>query len=198
MYQKVVKPFFDFTFSLIGLLLLSPVFILIMVCLFIVNKGKPFFFQDRVGKNGNVFKIIKFKTMNDFKNENNDFLEDDLRKTKFGNFIRKTSLDELPQLINVLKGEMSFVGPRPLLTNYFHMYSQFQNQRHLVQSGITGLVQVSGRNSISWEKRFELDVFYAKNCSFILDFKILMKTVFEIFKFKNSNHNKFPIEPFEV
>tara|TARA_R110002050_G_scaffold299955_1_gene467092 strand:+ start:12075 stop:12599 length:525 start_codon:yes stop_codon:yes gene_type:complete len=147
-----------------------------MIILFFTNNGKSFFYQERPGKNGNIFKIIKFKTMNDKKDEHGEFLPFDKRVTKTGLFIRKYSLDEIPQLINVLKGDMSIVGPRPLLVQYLPLYNETQKIRHDVKPGITGWAQVNGRNAIDWEKKFELDVWYVQHLSFALDLKILVLT----------------------
>ena len=197
MYIKVVKPIADFFAALIGLILLSPLFLLITILLFIANNGKPFFFQLRPGKNGRIFKIVKFKTMNDKKDFNGQLLSDAKRLTAIGSFVRKTSLDEIPQLINVLKCDMSLVGPRPLLTNYLHLYSDFQNRRHDVKPGITGWAQVNGRNAISWEKKFEYDVWYVEHISFILDLKILFRTMLKVIKSDGINAaNAATIEPF--
>ena len=197
MYIKVVKPIADFFAALIGLILLSPLFLLITILLFIANNGKPFFFQLRPGKNGRIFKIVKFKTMNDKKDFNGQLLSDAKRLTAVGSFVRKTSLDEIPQLINVLKCDMSLVGPRPLLTNYLHLYSDFQNRRHEVKPGITGWAQVNGRNAISWEKKFEYDVWYVEHISFILDLKILFRTMLKVIKSDGINAaNAATIEPF--
>ncbi len=198
MYKKIIKPFFDFSASLIGLFLLSPIFICVTILLTIANNGNPFFFQLRPGKNQKIFKIIKFKTMNDKKDENGNLFSDAERLTKIGNFVRKTSLDEIPQLINVLKADMSLVGPRPLLTNYLHLYSEFQNRRHELKPGITGWVQVNGRNSVSWDKKFELDVWYVDNCSFWLDIKILFKTIEKVIKSDGiTADDSATIEPFD-
>lgn len=198
MYKNFVKPFFDVTSSIIGLLLLSPFFIVISILLYIANDGKPFFFQLRPGKNGVIFKIIKFKTMNDKKDKNGNLLPDADRLTKVGKFVRKTSLDEIPQLINVLKGEMSLVGPRPLLTHYLHLYNDFQKKRHQVKPGISGWAQVNGRNAISWDKKFEYDVWYVTNISFILDIKIILKTILKVIKSDGINaENAATIEPFD-
>ena len=198
MYTNFIKIVFDFLVALIGFLLLSPIFIGITFLLSIANKGNPFFFQLRPGKNQKIFKIIKFKTMNDKKDANGTLLSDAERLTKIGNFVRKTSLDEIPQLINVIKGDMSLVGPRPLLTNYLHLYSDFQNRRHELKPGITGWVQVNGRNSVSWDKKFELDVWYVNNCSFWLDIKILFKTIEKVVKSDGiTAENSATIEPFD-
>jgi lipopolysaccharide/colanic/teichoic acid biosynthesis glycosyltransferase len=177
MYKSQIKPNLDFSIALIGLLLLSPILILVTIALFIANQGKPFFFQSRPGKNSKIFTIIKFKTMNDKKDVQGNLLPDSDRLTIIGTFIRKTSLDELPQLINVLKGDMSIIGPRPLLPEYLLLYNETQKKRHQVKPGITGLAQVNGRNAISWEEKFKLDVEYVENLSFFLDIKILFLTI---------------------
>lgn len=184
MYKKIIKPFFDTTAALFGLLLLSPIFFTITIFLYFANEGKPFFFQLRPGLNGKTFNIIKFKTMNDKKDCDGKLLSDEIRLTRVGNFVRKTSLDEITQLINVIKGDMSLIGPRPLLTNYLNFYSEFQNRRHEVKPGITGWAQVNGRNAISWDKKFELDVWYVDNLSFLLDIKIVFLTIKKVI---NSN-----------
>ena len=198
MYKNGFKIILDFLTSLTALLIFSPIFILITVFLFFANSGKPFFLQQRPGLNQKIFTIIKFKTMNDRKDENGNLLHDSKRLTLIGKFVRKTSLDEIPQLINVLKGDMSLVGPRPLLVNYLHLYSEFQQQRHNVKPGITGWAQVNGRNAIAWERKFELDVFYVKNITLIFDLKILILTVKKVFQAKGiSAENNATIEPFE-
>tara|TARA_Y100001958_G_scaffold98184_1_gene67814 strand:- start:1666 stop:2271 length:606 start_codon:yes stop_codon:yes gene_type:complete len=189
MYRFTIKPLLDFIIALIGLILLSPIFIVVIILLLIVNKGKPFFFQQRSSKNEKIFQIIKFKTMNDKKDSNGNLLSDSERITKIGNFIRKTSLDELPQLINVLKGEMSLIGPRPLLPEYLPLYNEFQKRRHEVKPGITGWAQVNGRNGISWQKKFEFDVWYVNNLSLVLDIKILMLTILKVIKSEGVNQN---------
>ena len=181
MYKTALKTFFDFIASFLGLLLLSPVFVIVTIGLFFSNQGKPFFFQNRPGKNGKIFKIIKFKTMNDRKNSNGDLLPDSERLTEIGAFVRKTSLDEIPQLINVLKGEMSLIGPRPLLPEYLKLYNDVQRRRNEVKPGITGWAQVNGRNTISWEQKFDYDVWYVDHLSFLLDVKILLMTVKKVF-----------------
>ena len=177
MYSSTIKPFFDFLSALLGFVILSPIFLLVTILLFVANDGKPFFFQLRPGKNGEIFTIIKFKTMNDKKDSDGNLLSDAKRLTTIGLFVRRTSLDEIPQLLNVIKGDMSIVGPRPLLTSYLHLYNDFQNRRHEVKPGITGWAQVNGRNGISWDKKFEYDVWYVDHISFILDLKILFKTL---------------------
>jgi undecaprenyl phosphate N,N'-diacetylbacillosamine 1-phosphate transferase len=198
MYKNFFKPIFDITSALIGLVLLFPIFFAVTVFLFFANDGKPFFFQLRPGKGGKIFKIIKFKTMNDRKDAQDNLLPDDQRLTKVGEFVRKTSLDEIPQLLNVIVGDMSIVGPRPLLTTYLHLYSDFQNRRHEVKPGITGWAQVNGRNAISWDKKFELDVWYVNHICFLLDLKILFKTIQKVIKSDGINAaDSATIEPFQ-
>jgi lipopolysaccharide/colanic/teichoic acid biosynthesis glycosyltransferase len=177
MYKLLIKRFLDFIMGLIGFLLLSPIFIMICVFLFFSNRGKLFFTQQRPGKDEKLFKIIKFKTMNDKKDEHGNLLPDVKRITKVGKFIRKTSLDEIPQLLNVIKGDMSIIGPRPLLVSYLPLYNQEQSKRHQVKPGITGWAQVNGRNAISWKEKFSLDIYYVNNLSFQLDLKILLMTI---------------------
>lgn len=171
----------DLLLSVVGFCILLPVFLLVTAALFIANSGKPFFFQLRPGKDGKIFKIIKFKTMNDKKDAHGKLLSDAERLTPVGAFVRKTSLDEIPQLINVIKGDMSLVGPRPLLPSYLPLYNNFQRRRNDVKPGITGWAQVNGRNAISWEKKFEYDVWYVDHISFPLDLKILLLTVKKVF-----------------
>lgn len=177
MYKNVFKRILDFLFALISFLILSPIFIIVTIRLYFANQGKPFFFQARPGLNGKIFKIVKFKTMNDRRNSEGELLPDEERLTSIGAFVRKTSLDELPQLINVLKGDMSLIGPRPLLPQYLPLYNEKQKRRHNVRPGITGWAQVNGRNAISWTKKFELDVWYVDNISLILDMKIYFLTI---------------------
>ena len=187
MYKNFIKPVIDFVLALVGFLFLSPVFVMVTIGLFFANDGKPFFFQLRPGKDGKIFKIIKFKTMTDKKDENGNLLPDADRLTKIGSFVRKTSLDEIPQLLNVIKGDMSLVGPRPLLPQYLELYNDFQRRRNEVKPGITGWAQVNGRNSISWEKKFEYDVWYVDHVSFLLDIKILIMTVLKVVKSEGIN-----------
>ncbi|MUV03622.1 lipid carrier--UDP-N-acetylgalactosaminyltransferase [Flavobacterium rakeshii] len=182
MYKNVLKRLIDFLLALLALLVFSPVLLVVGVCLFFANSGKPFFFQKRPGKGGKVFSIVKFKTMTDARDVNGDLLSDAERLTSIGAFVRKTSLDEIPQLLNVLKGDMSLVGPRPLLVQYLPLYNEVQNRRHEVKPGITGWAQVNGRNAISWQDKFTLDVWYVDNLSFKLDLKILFLTVKKVFK----------------
>lgn len=180
MYRLVIKPLIDLCIALAALLLISPILLSIMLLLLFFNQGKPFFLQRRPGKDGRIFTIIKFKTMNDKKDYLGNLLPDNQRLTKVGSFVRKTSIDELPQLLNVLKGDMSLVGPRPLLPEYLHLYDDFQRKRHNVKPGITGWAQVNGRNAIGWDRKFELDVWYAENVSFILDVRIVLKTIVKV------------------
>lgn len=181
MYKNYFKRLFDFLAALIGLICLSPIFIIVTIGLYFANQGKPFFLQERPGLNEKIFKIIKFKTMNDKKDAQGNLLPDAERLTSVGAFVRKTSLDEIPQLINVLKGDMSIIGPRPLRTYYLPLYNEVQKTRHNVRPGITGWAQVNGRNAISWTKKFELDVYYVNNISFILDLKIFFLTIKKVF-----------------
>jgi undecaprenyl phosphate N,N'-diacetylbacillosamine 1-phosphate transferase len=190
MYKNFLKRIIDFTAALLGFVLLSPVFLAVMVFLYFANQGKPFFFQWRPGKNGELFKIIKFKTMNDKKDSEGNLLPNVKRLTKVGRFVRKTSLDEIPQLLNVIKGDMSLVGPRPLLPEYLPMYSEKQQRRHEVRPGITGWAQVNGRNTISWTQKFDYDVYYVDHCSLLLDIKILFKTVIKTIQAKDINAGK--------
>lgn len=187
MYQNNIKKILDFTLAVTVILVTSPLFILITILLTIINKGNPFFLQLRPGKHGQIFKVIKFKTMSDKKDDAGAILPDAERVTKIGKLIRNSSLDELPQLINVLKGDMSIIGPRPLLVQYLLMYNDFQKRRHEVKPGITGWAQVNGRNAISWNKKFELDVWYVDNISFGLDLKIIWRTILKIIESEGIN-----------
>ncbi len=177
MYSDFVKLGMDRLVAFVGFILVSPIFIIVTFFLLLANKGKAFFLQKRPGKNEQIFTIVKFKTMNDRKDISGNLLPDEKRLTRLGKFLRVTSLDEIPQLLNVIKGDMSFVGPRPLLPEYLPLYNDFQRKRHSVKPGITGWAQVNGRNSVSWNHKFELDVWYTQNQSFALDFKILLTTV---------------------
>ena len=187
MYKHFFKRFIDLVLAFFGIILASPLFIVVFVYLCFYNSGSPFFFQVRPGKNGKLFSIVKFKTMNDKKDVNGDLLSDELRLSNAGKIIRKLSLDELPQLINVLKGDMSLIGPRPLLPEYLPLYNKTQSKRHNVKPGITGWAQVNGRNAISWTKKFEYDVWYVNNISFKLDVKILVQTVLKVIKKEDIN-----------
>jgi lipopolysaccharide/colanic/teichoic acid biosynthesis glycosyltransferase len=177
----IFKRFIDFFAALIGLIIISPILLAVMILLYFANDGHPFYFQKRPGKDGAIFTIVKFKSMNDKKDEQDQLLPDYLRITKVGAFVRKTSLDEIPQLLNVLKGDMSLVGPRPLLVSYLELYNDFQKKRHNVRPGVTGWAQVNGRNAISWDQKFAYDVYYVENQSFLLDLKILIMTVKKVF-----------------
>jgi undecaprenyl phosphate N,N'-diacetylbacillosamine 1-phosphate transferase len=182
MYKNFLKRIIDFLLSIIALVVLSPIFIIITLFLAVSNKGKPFFFQSRPGKDEKLFKVIKFKTMNDKKDAQGNLLPDTDRLTGIGSFVRKTSLDEIPQLLNVIKGDMSLIGPRPLLVQYLSLYNKKQKRRHKVRPGITGWAQVNGRNTVSWQKKFEYDVWYVDHISFLLDIKIIFMTIFKVFK----------------
>ena len=183
MYLRFGKNTLDFIFALLAMIVISPLFLVLIVLLKIENGGfGVFFFQPRVGKNNKIFKIIKFKTMRDERDSNGNLLPDDLRVSYLGKGLRNFSLDEIPQLINILKGEMSFIGPRPLLQKYLPLYSREQLKRHLLRPGITGWAQVNGRNNISWTKKFELDVYYVVNSSFVLDIKILFLTLVKVLR----------------
>lgn len=198
MYKNFYKRLIDFFVSLLGLVLLLPIIIAITFFLTIVNEGKPFFFQRRPGKNGKIFIIIKFKTMNDKKNPDGSLMLDAERLTIIGSIVRKTSLDEIPQLINVLKGEMSLIGPRPLLEEYLPLYDAEQRKRHNVKPGITGWAQVNGRNAISWKEKFILDFWYVQNISFPLDCKIILLTIKKVLKSEGiSSESSLTMEAFE-
>lgn len=187
MYKCYFKRTLDFVLAGAGLLLLSLVFLVVMVLLYFANDGKPFFFQTRPKKGGELFTIIKFKTMTDRKDADGNLLPDGERLTKTGKLVRSLSLDELPQLINVLKGDMALIGPRPLLEQYLPLYSERQARRHEVRPGITGWAQVNGRNAISWQEKFELDVFYVEHVSLWLDLQILFKTVLKVLRREGIN-----------
>ena len=187
MYKNILKPIFDYTFSFLLILILSPLLLLLIILLYFFNQKNVFFFQSRPGKNERVFRIIKFKTMTDEKDQNGNLLPDEKRLTKMGKFVRKTSLDELPQLFNVLKGDMSFIGPRPLLVSYLKLYNDEQKKRHNIKPGITGWAQVNGRNAITWEQKFIFDVFYVNNISFTLDLKIFLLTIKKVLKSEGIN-----------
>ena len=190
MYKLVFKRLLDVVLALIGFIVMAPIFIILTGCLSISNNGQPFFFQKRPGKKERIFSIIKFKSMNDKKDNTGNLLPYEKRITKLGAFIRKYSLDEIPQLLNVIKGDMSLVGPRPLLIEYLPLYTTSQKQRHVVKPGITGWAQVNGRNAISWEQKFLLDVYYVKNQSFALDFKIIMLTLKRVIKKEGVNNSE--------
>ena len=199
MYKYFFKRLFDFNLSLIGFIIISPVFIVIWIWFTIANKGAgALFFQERPGKGEKIFKVIKFKTMTDERDASGNLLPDAERLTKVGKFVRSTSLDEIPQLLNVIKGDMSLIGPRPLLTQYLPLYNETQKRRHEVRPGITGWAQVNGRNSISWEQKFEFDVWYVDNVSLSLDVKILIRTILKVFKREGiSSNTSFTMEMFK-
>jgi lipopolysaccharide/colanic/teichoic acid biosynthesis glycosyltransferase len=181
-YRNYFKRFIDLIVSLVAFTLLLPLFIIITALLYLANQGKPFFVQQRPGKHGRIFWLVKFKTMNDRKDAAGNLLSDAERLTPVGKFIRKTSLDEIPQLINVIKGEMSLIGPRPLLVEYLPLYNDTQKRRHEVRPGITGWAQVNGRNAIGWKEKFELDVWYVDRMSFLLDCRIMIFTLLKVVK----------------
>ena len=183
MYKNFFKRLIDFTIVFIALLIIWPILLLITIWLHFANKGAgAFFTQERPGKDGKIFKVIKYKTMTDERDENGELLPDAQRLTKVGKFVRSTSIDELPQLINVLKGDMSLIGPRPLLVQYLPLYSEEQARRHEVRPGITGWAQCNGRNAISWTKKFELDVWYVDHCTLWTDIKIIWITIMKVLK----------------
>ncbi|RYD74626.1 MAG: sugar transferase [Sphingobacteriales bacterium] len=198
MYQAFIKPAFDFLVAFVGFIILLPVFLVVTLLLYMANQGKPFFFQQRPGKNGKIFKVIKYKTMNDAKSANGELLPDEKRLTSIGKFVRKTSLDELPQLLNVIVGNMSLIGPRPLLMEYMDLYNERQLKRHNVRPGITGWAQVNGRNSIGWVAKFEYDIWYVENLSFILDLRIFWLTILKVLNSEGVNAtNEVPMEKFK-
>lgn len=198
MYKNYFKRILDFTIVFCTLLIILPILLVITIGLHFANKGAgAFFFQERPGRNGKIFKVIKFKTMTDERDSYGSLLPDEKRLTKVGKFVRSTSIDELPQLINVLKGEMSLIGPRPLLVQYLPLYSKEQARRHEVRPGITGWAQCNGRNAISWTKKFELDVWYVDHCSFFLDLRIIFVTLKKVFVREGiSSETSVTMEPF--
>ena len=187
MYKIFFKPLLDFILSLLGLIISSPLFLIVIIALLFANKGKVFFLQNRPGKNGKIFKIIKFRTMNNKRDAHGNLLPDLERLTKIGKLVRKTSLDEIPQLINVLLGNMSLIGPRPLLPEYLPLYNDFQKKRHHIKPGITGWAQINGRNAVEWEKKFKFDVWYVENMSFFLDLQIMFLTLKKVLKLEGVN-----------
>ncbi len=198
LYASVFKRFGDFVLALLALLVLMPLFLFITVALFVANSGKPFFFQLRPGKNERIFRIIKFRTMNGKKDKNGQLLPDADRLTAIGKFVRKTSMDEIPQLLNVVTGDMSLIGPRPLLPQYLPLYDEVQKKRHNVRPGITGWAQVNGRNAISWQQKFDYDVWYVEHISLMLDLKIVYLTIKKVFKSEGINAvDSATTEPFK-
>ena len=192
MYKRFFKRFCDFGISLIALIIISPILLLVTIWLHFANKGAgALFFQERPGKDGKIFKVIKFKTMTDERDAEGNLLPDEVRLTKVGRFVRSTSIDELPQLINVLKGYMSLIGPRPLLVDFLPLYSPFQARRHEVRPGITGWAQVNGRNTVKYSKKFVYDVWYVDHLSFSLDFQILYKTISNVIIRKDIGEDQY-------
>ena len=187
MYKIFFKPLLDFVLSFLGLIISSPIFLIVFIALLLANKVKVFFLQKRPGKNEEIFKIIKFRTMNDKRDAQGNLLPDEERLTSIGKLVRKTSLDEIPQLINVLLGNMSLIGPRPLLPEYLPLYNDVQKKRHLIKPGITGWAQINGRNAVEWEKKFMFDVWYVENLSFLLDLQIMFLTLKKVLKLEGVN-----------
>lgn len=195
MYLSFFKSFIDFLVAILGLIILSPIFILIMIVLTYLNKGTPFFLQKRPGEHEKIFKIIKFKTMNDKKDLDGNLLPMGERITPFGSFLRKTSLDEMPQLLNIIKGDMSIVGPRPLLEQYLPLYTERQKKRHNIKPGITGWAQINGRNQVTWKEKFEMDIWYVENVSLKTDFSIILKTAKQVLLRKDVAHIELAVTP---
>lgn len=189
MYAIVIKRVLDFLLSFFSLVVFSPLLFLLTAVGTVAMKGNPFFVQKRPGKDEKLFPLIKFRTMTNARGEDGELLPDSVRLNKYGRFLRKTSLDELPELLNILKGDMAVVGPRPLLVKYLPRYSSRQRQRHDVRPGLTGYAQVNGRNALSWEERFELDVWYTENVSLVLDIKIILRTVVSVLKREGISSN---------
>lgn len=195
MYLSFFKRFFDFWIALLGFFILSPIFILIMIVLTYLNKGTPFFLQKRPGEQEKIFKIIKFKTMNEKKDQDGNLLPMGERITPFGSFLRKTSLDEMPQLLNIIRGDMSIVGPRPLLEQYLLLYTERQKKRHNIKPGITGWAQINGRNQVTWKEKFEMDIWYVENVSLKTDFLIILKTAKQVLLRKDVAHIELAVTP---
>ncbi|MBS5592670.1 MAG: sugar transferase [Catenibacterium sp.] len=182
MYAKCFKRIIDFTLSLLGLIILSPILLVLIVLGTLFMRGNPFFTQERPGKDEKIFKLIKFRTMDNRKDKNGNLLPDEIRLNKYGRFLRASSLDELPELVNILKGDMSIIGPRPLLVAYLPRYNEFQHHRHDVRPGLTGYAQAHGRNAVSWEDKFAMDVWYTEHITFIEDVKIIFETINTVLK----------------
>ncbi|MCO5238389.1 MAG: sugar transferase [Chitinophagaceae bacterium] len=198
MYRFFFKRFLDLIIAALVFLIFLPLFLLTTILLFFANRGKPFFFQKRPGKDERVFSVMKFKTMTDEKDAKGKLLPDYKRTTRIGGFVRRYSIDEIPQLLNVIKGDMSLIGPRPLLVSYLPLYNAVQRRRHAIRPGITGWAQVNGRNTISWEKKFEYDVWYVDHYSFSLDAKIIVLTILKVFKREGINaEDTIPMRPFK-
>lgn len=195
MYNRFFKRLLDFILSLSALLVLSPLILILIILGAVFMGGNPFFTQERPGKDRKIFRLIKFRTMSNKKDENGELLPDDARLNKYGRFLRSTSLDELPELINIFKGDMSIIGPRPLLVSYLPYYTERENLRHTVRPGLTGYAQAHGRNSVSWEDKFEMDVEYAENITFIGDIKIIIDTIKAVLKRDGIN---LDIEDFDI
>ena len=197
MYKYFFKRFFDFWISLIALICISPILLVVTIWLHFANKGAgAFFFQERPGKNGKIFKVVKYKTMTDEKDENGKLLPDSERLTKVGRFVRSTSIDELPQLFNVLKGDMALIGPRPLLVQYLPYYTDREQLRHTVRPGISGWAQVHGRNTAKWDDRLELDAYYAEHVSLMLDLKVIAITIKNVIMRKDISVDSNAVEPY--
>lgn len=182
MYKKCFKRVIDFTLSLLGLIILSPILLILIVLGTVFMRGNPFFTQERPGKNEKIFKLIKFRSMDNRKDKEGNLLPDEIRLNKYGRFLRASSLDELPELINILKGDMSIIGPRPLLVAYLPRYNEFQHHRHDVRPGLTGYAQAHGRNAVSWEDKFAMDVWYTQHITFVEDVKIIFDTINTVLK----------------
>lgn len=198
MYAKYIKRPMDFILSLCAITVLSPILLILTIIGAFAMKGNPFFTQERPGKDEKIFKLIKFRTMTCEKDANGKLLPDDIRLTKYGKFLRSTSLDELPELFNILIGDMSIIGPRPLLAEYLPLYNEQQRHRHDIRPGLSGLAQVNGRNSISWEEKFADDLIYISNITFIGDIKIILKTIYNVFKRDGiSQEGEATMKPFE-
>jgi lipopolysaccharide/colanic/teichoic acid biosynthesis glycosyltransferase len=190
MYRFFFKRILDFTLSFIAIIILSPLLVILTVIGVFKMRGNPFFVQPRPGKNEKIFNLIKFRTMNNKKDSKGELLPDNKRLTKYGKVLRSTSLDELPELFNILKGDMAIIGPRPLLVKYLPLYNEEQKHRHDVRPGLTGLAQINGRNTISWEQKFQYDLEYIKGISFFSDFKIIFKTIKKVFIKEGINENE--------
>ena len=195
MYSKFFKRIIDFILSLCALIVLSPILLILIILCFVFMGGNPFFFQERPGKDEKIFKLIKFRSMDNRKDKNGNLLPDDVRLNKYGKFLRETSLDELPELINILKGDMSIIGPRPLLVSYLPFYTEREKLRHTVRPGLSGYAQAHGRNAVSWEEKFEMDARYVENITFIGDIKIILKTIRTVLKREGIN---LELEDFDV